>query len=376
MNTITIIQHLKIRWITFGLLALNLLTGMANAQFVDLPATYEASLQYNTGFVIKHDPFMGHLSKGLTHGVGVSYKKKTYGDNDWQILANYPDVGFQLNYYDYGSNALGETLGFLYESDYYLFRWGGLSATYSLGIGFGYHTNPYDRKSNSKNVALAWPLTFAMHTGVGLKYNIAGQFRLFTTLELSHFSMADIKRPNKGANILYSAVGISYTPDDNTRKYNASLSDDFDKSRFYYNVMFSGSVVTFNPATDKLYPVYGLTFYIQKPLSRLFDMHLGLDGFNNLAVKEIIKEDKGPEADQLPDHKRVGVSGGFEYHMNRLSIIASLGRYLYKPYDLDSPLYQRYGIKYYFRDALFIYGGFKSHGGNAENSEFGIGYKF
>jgi len=329
------------------------------------------------GMVVKHDKYMGHLSKGITRGFEADLLKKTTGETQWQRLVHYPNVGLSLIFFNYPTDILGETLALNYVSDYYLIRSGKFESTCRLGIGLAYQSNPYNKEYNNKNITYGSHVTFSLQTKLNIQYNVYRDFYLHGGLSFCHFSMADIKRPNKGLNVFTTDVGLIMLLNRQTEYVPISAEDREFNRKWRYNINFNAFVATYKSSDHKSYPVYTLSLYTQKPLSNLFDLLMGVDFFNNHVLKEVMKDDTSLDHTQpLPDHKKVGVSAGIEYHLNKLSIAFDVGYYIYKPYDFYSILYQRYNIRYYFTDNWFVNGGFKTHGADAENSELGIGYRF
>jgi hypothetical protein len=84
-----------------------------------------------------------------------------------------------------------------------------------------------------------------------------------------------------------------------------------------------------------------------------------------------------PEASLDPntDYKRVGVFIGHELFINRISLEAQVGYYVYQPFKKDIPVYDRVGIKYYVTDKIFAGFTIKTHMFLAEALEFGIGVR-
>ena len=61
--------------------------------------------------------------------------------------------------------------------------------------------------------------------------------------------------------------------------------------------------------------------------------------------------------------------------INRISLEAQLGYYVYQPFKKDIPIYDRVGMKYYVTDNIFAGFTIKTHLFLAEALEFGIGYR-
>jgi hypothetical protein len=75
------------------------------------------------------------------------------------------------------------------------------------------------------------------------------------------------------------------------------------------------------------------------------------------------------------DYKRVGLFIGHELFINKLSIETQLGYYVYKPFNYETDIYQRVGVKYYIYKNIFSGVGLKTHGGRAEAIEATIGIR-
>jgi hypothetical protein len=126
-------------------------------------------------------------------------------------------------------------------------------------------------------------------------------------------------------------------------------------------------------------PFYHIGFYVDKRLNRKSAWQLGTELFLTKSIKDYIQyySVAYPEESLDPntDYKRVGVFIGHELFINRISLEAQVGYYVYQPFKKDIPVYDRVGIKYYFTDKIF--GGFmiKTHMFLAEALEFGIGVR-
>ncbi len=79
--------------------------------------------------------------------------------------------------------------------------------------------------------------------------------------------------------------------------------------------------------------------------------------------------------DPNTDYKRVGIFVGHELHINKISLEAQLGYYVYQPFKKDIAIYDRVGMKYYFGDRVFGSFTIKTHMFLAEALEFGIGVR-
>jgi hypothetical protein len=79
--------------------------------------------------------------------------------------------------------------------------------------------------------------------------------------------------------------------------------------------------------------------------------------------------------DSNTDYKRVGVFIGHELFVNRISLEAQIGYYVYDPFKNEIPIYDRVGMKYYITNKIFAGFTIKTHLFLAEALEFGVGVR-
>ena len=328
-----------------------------------------------TGFVVKHDKKMGHLSQGATRGFEVLFNKNTYGKQIWEQVFNYPDVGLAVGYFDYGSDILGQSLGLFVYTDFYLIRRQKWETIFKIGTGLGFHNNPYNNDTNHKNVSVSSSVTNNMQIRFGMNHKLTDRWKMTGALTMSHFSLAAYSQPNKGVNVISANIGATYFVS-NQRPEIMHLDEDYqiDKS-LKYNFNFSYGLKEIPPIGGPKYSVYVLTFYINRQISKISILNLGVDGFSNTALLEEMK--KNPDfTDKHPDHKRIGIIAGHELRLSRFSLLLQLGAYIYRPFKEDEPIYQRVAIKYYAGKWLYLHYGFITHYSKADHGEWGIGINF
>jgi hypothetical protein len=315
---------------------------------------------------------MGHLAQGPTNGFEFLVSKNSYGRHVWEQVFKYPDLGLSVSYYDYGSDKLGQSVHLLAYADFYLSRSENLEFLFKIGTGFGYHNKPYNRENNNQNVALSSPITQSIQTRFGLNYRIDHRVKLTAAVTVSHFSVAAIKQPNKGLNIPTLNFGLAYLISDVVPE-RIRLDENYrwEKS-IQYNAFFSYALKEIPPIGGPKYPVYVLSFYVSRQVSRTNIITLGIDGFDNTALKaEIEHVIKNPE--EFPDNKRIGISFGHELRLNKFSMLTQLGAYIYQPFRNNQPVYQRYALKYYLLKNIYLHYGFVAFFAKADHAEWGIG---
>jgi hypothetical protein len=205
----------------------------------------------------------------------------------------------------------------------------------------------------------------------GINYKLTDRWNLTLGITMSHFSVAAFTQPNKGINVVSANLGSTYRFTSSRIEIIELDSNYRWDRRLKYNVNFSYGLKEIPPIGGPKYGVYVLTFYVNKQISKTNILNLGLDGFNNTALKEEMKQsDIDPGS---VDHKRIGVSVGHELKLNRISLLTQFGFYIYRPYKTDKLVYQRLALKFYAGKHLYFHYGFLTHFAKADHGEFGIG---
>jgi hypothetical protein len=198
-------------------------------------------------------------------------------------------------------------------------------------------------------------------------------------ITLIHYSNANVKAPNTSINSITASLGITYQLDDEALVYTAqSLSNKFTEP-VKYNLVFRSGINESDVIDSGQLPFYILSAYADKRLNKKSAVQLGAEVFFSNFLKEYIqyKSIAFPE-DNISgdeDFKRVGLFAGHELFINKMSLLAQLGYYVYYPVDFEGRTYFRVGLKRYFGNAFFGALTLKSHGAKAEAVEFGIGVR-
>lgn len=343
--------------------------------------TYTIGANTFKGFIMKHDERIGHLIREHPVGLELFINKNTYGKKHWQHLYNYPDIGFSLAYFDFKTPELGEVIASTVYLDFYLKRWRNSELIFKVGTGLGFSTNPYDREDNNKNNVIGSTITFTLQGRLGYQVKINDRFRLTPALTFSHFSNGAFKMPNKGINIISANLGFSYLLTDRSRadfierpSHDAPPDEDDKKLRYNFSV-FAGAREIIPIGGDK-YPFINAVMYVDKKVSKRSALLLGADFFYSWAVKQEVKTARGLEGDDRPDFKRAGITVGHELLVSKISLLTQFGVYVYRPFKSSGdPVYQRYGLKYYFNERFFSGVFLRAHYGVAQNVEWGLGIR-
>lgn len=329
------------------------------------------------GNTLLHSPELAQLM-GHPQGFLFTASMKTNGSQEWESAYNFPDYGGYLLFQDFGNPLMGKAYALGGQYNFYFLN---RNATVRIGQGVAYNTNPYNRVSNPRNTAFGSKIM--ANTVLMLNYrkeNLVGNFGFQAGLTFTHFSLGRIKSPNSGINTWGINAGVNY----NVREVQYRKPQDTLVPKSYveplrYNLVFRAGVNESPVIGSGQKPFYHVGGYVDKRIGRKSALQAGAELFLTTSLREYInyRSIAFPE-DGLSahtDYKRIGLFVGHELFINRLSIEAQLGIYVYDPAQLDIPVYDRLGIKYYFNPTLFAALAVKTHGFMAEALEAGIGIR-
>ena len=329
------------------------------------------------GSILLHNTDISHLIRSHPSGFIFSLNKRTFGEESWQSLFNYPDTGISLVYQDMRNATLGENIGvYVHYNFYFLQR----HLQFRIGQGIAYNTNPYDASENFRNNAYGSHLLSS--TYLMLQYQrerIFGRLGIQAGINLTHYSNANVRAPNTSTNTFAIGAGLLYDLDpDSPRDYIANEPEKVTEP-IRFNGVFRSGINESDVVGSGQYPFYIFSAYADKRLGRVSAIQLGTEVFFSNFLKELIRFQgtSFPElaVDPGADFKRVGLFVGHELFINSLSVVTQLGYYIYYPFDFEGRVYNRVGLKRYFGKHWFAAVSLKSHAAKAEALEFGIGVR-
>ena len=338
-------------------------------------------IQLFRGNIYKHRNDIGHLITGHPEGFLLSYNWKTFGKKEWEQVYKYPDYGISYQYLDFKNQYLGVNHAIGLHYNFYFFN---RNLMFRISQGIGITSNPYNKETNNKNNAFGTKVMD--NTYFMLQYkkeNIINKIGLQGGFMLTHFSNGRFKAPNSGINTIALTVGLNY----NLNKKQAFISDSLPSKTFYkerlkYNIAFRTGISEGPVPHLGQRQFYHIGLYADKRMGRKSALQVGVDVFFSRYLQDYIKfvSVAFPEEHKLytasnTDYKRVGLFVGHELFISKLSIETQVGYYVYKPFDYETDIYQRVGMKYYFFQQVFTGIGLKTHGGRAEAIEASLGIR-
>lgn len=330
------------------------------------------------GSLLRHNKNVAHLVTEQPQGFLFGFNKRTFGEKFWQQAYDYPDWGASFLHQDYGNEVLGKTFGlYVHYNFYFLNR----ALQFRIAQGLAINTNPFDIDTNFKNVAHGSSLLTSNFFLINYKKeHLIDGLGIQAGLTLVHHSNGSLKAPNAGTNVVAMNLGLLYDFQTGENKELVKDKDAVDFSEHVrYNFVLRGGMNEGDIIGLGQQPFLVLTAFADKRLGYKSTLQFGAEFFvSKFLEKEIEYRSIAFSSSTLTgdeDFKRASVFVGHEFRLGQVAIPTQLGYYFYWPYEYETRVYSRAGLKYYFSEKLFGVATVKSHAANAEAIEFGIGIR-
>lgn len=327
------------------------------------------STSVTPGYLLAHIADLKHLA---AHNVGIelSYEREV-GYKDWgQFYAN-PTVGLCVLYYDLGRPEAGNAIGALFTTKLKAGEIGKSDLNFRMGAGLAFLSKRFDPYTNKRNPAIGSHLNgsmqfaFVMHTPLEKNYLEYG-------ISISHYSNAAFKMPNLGYNMpsftLRYGFGVNETQQEN------QLFEHTAATPWTLNSLLIFGKKERDFANPQAFYHYGLQIKAIRSVNEVKAWRFGWDGL--LDKTYMFSEDPTVALDSIVfnDKLEMALSGGYQWSIGKVDVIAELGAYIYKPAVLKNPLLQRVGLVYNVNDNITVQGALRFHRGVADFFEMGVGY--
>ncbi len=352
---------------------------IAQASWAQQSAKYSYSLggEVFEGFILRHHEYLGHLIKGRPAGFEISFKQQTNGTKAWEANYGYPEIAYNISYYDLKNDAqLGKVIALSTGMGFHLLGKPPFKSDFQFyfGMGLAYSTNPYNKENNNLNNVISTPITYNGNVRLTYYQSFGKRMKVGAGLKFTHFSNGSFKLPNNGLNIVTANLMASYKLTSSISEFKTAKENYSLDKKVYYGAVFRIGFAEAPPVGSGVKPVYAFSLIAQKRVSLKSMLEVGVEGFANQAIKLEI-ENSFDEAFVGTDYKQLGIMVGHQLVVNKLTVITQVGFYVYKPYYPNDRVYQRVGLGYFFTDHLYGNLTLKTHFAVAEVIEYGIGYR-
>ena len=370
----------------------------------------------NDRFSIKIQPFMGlyldpssnieEIDPNAPAGLNFGVEFPSSRQRPWQQYLNDPTVGLGVTYLNLGNDVMGEGLALYPYIMLNALRTDFLHVKIKLASGLVAINGHYKVTVNEDipNRTFGSCINAYLSGGLNLDFPITRNLKINTEVGFNHISNGRTVEPNKGANILYSGVGLVATI--NPEEGKSKTPRQFPDLPYKWSLNVTGAAGLQNADMTDSRRFFISTFHVGGIYSTTnwHGIGLGMDVFYNDAVSNetnrglFCKDHDYSTADKI----RVGLSLNNELKFGDVTAMVDWGLYLVNPsrhyymrdheefgHDHRLPLfyktkgagsqeachYIRFGIKYRIWDNLYLQALAKTHRHIAEYIEFGIGYQ-
>lgn len=354
---------------------------------------YELEARVHFGYLyFQNDEFHSALARYSRHApaLELSFHRNTYGQHRWEVLHNYPSIGFTFYYSplsfhnDNISKELGQVFALYPFINFPINSSERSKITFKLGVGLSYLTNkfaPQDGpgvpEGSYHNYAIGSHINAAINLSFEYRQRLANRLSLVTSTGLTHFSNGATKSPNMGINIFSVATGLSWylTPpkanvDRRLRPKNYLFEFD-GKQHFVTDVQYTMGYkdVSQQYGTNNFYLVHDLAANFMFQISERDRLGVGV---------EVVWDNS--DKVMPPFYKAFLKPAGlisYEMMLDRVSFMFNVGIRKNAPgSNLAFLFYQKLGLRYYITDGLFASLSFTTYDIKADFISIGIGYHF
>lgn len=322
---------------------------------------------------MKHSEKMAHLTDQRPVGIELEIGSKKTGKEEWHIKHKHPTIAYSLLYIRMDQNKpLGDAVSLMISYQKQFLSTGKTYLTYKLGLGPAYIEKRFNSISNPANHAISSRLNYTLSGNISFVWEIHPAFSINAGAGLIHFSNGAMKVPNLGLNLPCLNVGIGFKPGNNEEIHEYQSAGEHKKATESIAIL-AGGFKQISPIGGPSYYASSFSYYINRVITHRSAINAGTDLFLDPSVKS--KLENIGQKNRKAYYFKSGITIGHEYIINKASVVTQLGYYLFNPVH-GQKFYQRAQLKYQIEKSTFLSVSLKTHLGQAEYVEWGIGRKF
>lgn len=332
--------------------------------------------------LIKHSSkFVGEMPD-WGYSCELNFFKKTYGQKDWHIRRNYPQIGFGIYYNNYNSpDIYGEAIGIFPNIQFPIIKSSTLEWTVRAGMGVCYVTQHYQRlpEPNLGNQAIGGNWNNISPFSTDIRWYLDNHWNIQAGINFSHVSNAAFQQPNLGLNMYGIHAGLQYFPISNQPKLQTRALTPL-KNRWLFQAKYSMGFVESAPPDGPLNPVYIGSLFVSKRYWSKNKMYSGIDYHYNSMSYARLKTAEHEEGKEVWASSQAAIFVGNEFLLGRVGVVLQVGGYIHRMNEQTERLYQKLGGNFYLVQKekgpvkeVFFSALLKTHLATAELFEMGLG---
>lgn len=241
---------------------------------------------------------------------------------------------------------------------------------FRLTSGIGMLSRQWDVYTNPRNRAIGSRFNGMMQAAMYLQTPVSERKQIQLGLSLIHYSNGNFGQPNLGINMPCLFLAVKQT-DGNNKYYKPQYPENPNTVEWQPSLRFGKKQMSmddprniFNYVAELklLYPYKPWRFWTAA-ITGFYDRTYVYTKFQPL-----------PKAG-LNKISELAISGGHEYRVGHVGMVADVGFYLYRPDDTKRKYYQALGVKYYASSSLTAMVRMRTHLSMADYLEWGVSYR-
>lgn len=340
-----------------------------------LKKSFNIEADFGYGFIYAHHKSIEYFVEDHIKTFDLKLTKSTNGSKYWHQLFRYPEYGIAYYRANLGNDDIYGKANALYafikvpilgKSDKAHLSW-------QFAFGSAYVTKHFDIDDNPQNLALASNINMYLDFSLQSTIPIHKKFALTNSIRFTHVSNGKIKSPNKGLNTVSASIGLQYQLNKKNERLQLTLPEI--KKKNEYTIIYSGGIRTLSHYEEGYFYISSLVFDYNRNYSLKGRWGIGSDIFFDATNKQYLDNPEKADIFNL-DLYQIGIHATHEMLINKLSLVFSLGAYVYAPVEVLAPFYSRIGLRYRINNKIITNFTLKSHYAKASFLEWGIGYVF
>jgi hypothetical protein len=336
--------------------------------------TWYPEFRSGYGFVIRHHLDMGGYTKKQFPAFEIAMIHPLSGKRRWHQEYNFPEAGISYWYSGLGNTAV---LGDVHALTSWL-KFTGIEGknwqwNNRIGTGLGYFKQKFDIHENYKNLAIGSHINASIQLSSSFQWVIHPNATIAIGLGLAHFSNGTMISPNYGINVpwIYSSLAFHKAGSKGRR-----ILKNYEKAvlKNFTELQFSHGYKEIKPLLGPRYNVFAAGYSYFWMMNSRKSFGGGVDVFYDESEKSML-ERSGISIESNAELIKPGISGSYQAAYGNLSVLLSLGMYLYQKEKTDGVLYDKFGLRYLFLDRYYIQVFLKTHYARADYLGWGFGIK-
>ena len=334
-----------------------------------LHAQHAWSFRAYPGFLAAHHEDMQAMG---SHVLGLEAGREWRIDKDGELAKNQlqPFAGIGANHIRLFNDINGNVSSLFGYYDAGISGTEKTSLRFRLTTGIGLLSRQWDVYTNPRNRAIGSRLNGMMQAAMYVQTPVSDHKQIQLGLSLIHYSNGNFGQPNLGINMPCLFLGLKQF-DGNTRYYKPRYPENPNTVEWQPSLRFGKKQMSMDDPRNIFNYVAELKLlYPHKPY-RFWTA--AITGFYD---RTYVYTKFQPLPTASPDKiSELAISGGHEYRVGRVGMVADVGLYLYRPDDTKRKYYQALGVKYYASSSLTAMVRMRTHLSMADYLEWGLSYR-